>query len=985
MPLVCDLDWPDEAALCYGQKNPDLLKAYCLKQAVSTALTATSVLGAHGCDLNRVRCHYARRGVAEGRSICTREEVRAFETATPPRLRAAPLPAARPRAASKLLENPPRLGWVSWTRTQLRRFLPTATVTRQTGRVRHRRSTHPSAVNYSLRGAPLRRIDLMCFAYRYHDLRQRYCRAQGPLSWRILNESSACNWKLLQWHWEQRGAQEQRFMGCTRLERIQALLYSTQPTKRPRDNRNAAAETRVLLELMHWKRQNRSFGQRCQAAVATPYNVTPGGGEAYLLQTAATFQRIGCRVTLLLRHHHQCMNRCLDRTAQMLGVALDTTAIRTVVLPFAGLRRGRDAARRGVIDFDIFFLLGNSKSPPMPGLGRLNLYMCQFPFDWMQQLYTTQEINLGTYDHVLLNSNYSLQWYKTSLEAQLQRPCAPLPLIVYPPVALPQSRRATHTFVTRPMRIVVVGRLFEGLQQKGHFIAVRAFAQLLSLANLSANASFAEQLELYIVGSVVSGHEAYADQVATLADRLGISGVHCEFDVQRERVEELIEGARVVWSLTGFGQMREVKEPADAEHFGIAVAEAMGAGCIPVLLNAGALPEHVPSGAVGRVAASVDQISLLTLGVLSLPQAQQLEMSLAARHAAARFTGDRFHHRLRNLVHKGHLTAFWSGLKRQVCKQSFQLQHLDRPTERPDVWRRRKKGVALIVETRPDWVFATAVMANLRYLPAELSWRLRVAHGSENAEFVRAALTHVQPVEFWDLGVDSIRESDYNALLKTPSFWSSMQADYCLVFQTDGLLLRPVPMRMFGWDWVGAPWHPHNDAYKGVNEEKLPIPSLDRRYRVGNGGLSIRSVPAMADVCQKHSNESADKEQEDIFLVKNLHLHGYQVADLQSAAEFALEVPVPDAPVDTTTLVGIHQSWLFNPPRRAPPARPGSPRTRIAPADPQPPLQGRRHAVAANLRRVRGLALEHLECSRYLDSRGSLFFRRANKTWRRAS
>ena len=43
MPLVCDLDWPDEAALCYGQKNPDLLKAYCLKQAVSTALTATSV------------------------------------------------------------------------------------------------------------------------------------------------------------------------------------------------------------------------------------------------------------------------------------------------------------------------------------------------------------------------------------------------------------------------------------------------------------------------------------------------------------------------------------------------------------------------------------------------------------------------------------------------------------------------------------------------------------------------------------------------------------------------------------------------------------------------------------------------------------------------------------------------------------------------------------------------------------------------------
>jgi len=219
--------------------------------------------------------------------------------------------------------------------------------------------------------------------------------------------------------------------------------------------------------------------------------------------------------------------------------------------------------------------------------------------------------------------------------------------------------------------------------------------------------------------------------------------------------------------------------------------------------------------------------------------------------------------------------------------------------------------IAVIVDTRVDYTMATAIKANLRHLQAQAHWRLRVVHGTENAQFVHDALTDVRPIEYVNLGVATMTEYEYNVLLKTAAFWRSMDADRCLIFQTDGLLLRPIPHTYLKYDWVGAPWTADNDAYTGINEDKVAIPPLDRAVRVGNGGFSLRGVQAMERVCLEHAAESKPAEQEDVFLVRNLHRHGYRIADLQSAATFALEVPIPEFVVDLSKLVAIHQAWHF--------------------------------------------------------------------------
>ena len=58
-------------------------------------------------------------------------------------------------------------------------------------------------------------------------------------------------------------------------------------------------------------------------------------------------------------------------------------------------------------------------------------------------------------------------------------------------------------------------------------------------------------------------------------------------NANRETVEREVEGADIVWSITGMKIKTTLGEPEDAEHFGIGLLECMTAGTIPVVMNRG--------------------------------------------------------------------------------------------------------------------------------------------------------------------------------------------------------------------------------------------------------------------------------------------------------------------------------------------------------------------------------------------------------------
>ena len=64
--------------------------------------------------------------------------------------------------------------------------------------------------------------------------------------------------------------------------------------------------------------------------------------------------------------------------------------------------------------------------------------------------------------------------------------------------------------------------------------------------------------------------------------------------------------------------------------------------------------------------------------------------------------------------------------------------------------------------------------------------------------------------------------------------------------------------------------------------------------RVGNGGVSIRSVPAMKSVLRSHLQDSTEQENEDAFYVIFLTKDNFRVANLSDAVNFGLEILCED-------------------------------------------------------------------------------------------
>jgi hypothetical protein len=106
---------------------------------------------------------------------------------------------------------------------------------------------------------------------------------------------------------------------------------------------------------------------RTMAAVFTPYHITPGGGEKYLLSTVQAMQSMGFSVDILIRPDNLCQAvPCVMEVATALRVTLDPTRFSVHVVH-------NDAYRIYAGPYDLFFALGNEKCVLLvwccPGLG----------------------------------------------------------------------------------------------------------------------------------------------------------------------------------------------------------------------------------------------------------------------------------------------------------------------------------------------------------------------------------------------------------------------------------------------------------------------------------------------------------------------------------------------------------------------------------------------------------------------------------------
>jgi len=220
---------------------------------------------------------------------------------------------------------------------------------------------------------------------------------------------------------------------------------------------------------------------------------------------------------------------------------------------------------------------------------------------------------LRTYQKVFVNSRFTA--------SVLERMWRLTPTVLYPPVTLDA--------VPKPKRnvIVTLGR-FDGRDRKNVRAQVEAFRRFL--------AEVFDDWSLCTIGFCGSAPESAA-QVESL--RVLAAGLPVTILVNAERrvlVDRLSE-AKLFWHTRGLGGSGAGEvEPRHQEHFGIATVEAMMAGCVPLVAEAGGQPEIVEDGVSGVLCRDMDAMVMQSVR-LAKDEAKLTQMAERARERSMAF------------------------------------------------------------------------------------------------------------------------------------------------------------------------------------------------------------------------------------------------------------------------------------------------------------------------------------------------------------
>ncbi len=152
-----------------------------------------------------------------------------------------------------------------------------------------------------------------------------------------------------------------------------------------------------------------------------------------------------------------------------------------------------------------------------------------------------------------------------------------------------------------------------------------------------------ENYKLVIAGNNASDTVDYWEKIR---DYTEVGDVELYPNASWNKIVELYNRAQIFWHCKGFGE----DDPYMMEHFGMTTVEAMGAGCVPVVINRGGQSEIVTEGC-GFKWDSIDDL-VCHSEELAKDEDLMVRMSKAARQRAAFFYTDAFKERLDDILKK---------------------------------------------------------------------------------------------------------------------------------------------------------------------------------------------------------------------------------------------------------------------------------------------------------------------------------------------
>ncbi len=232
---------------------------------------------------------------------------------------------------------------------------------------------------------------------------------------------------------------------------------------------------------------------------------------------------------------------------------------------------------------------------------------------------------LRSYDVFLVYSDFVREWTRRRLGVEA--------VVLAPPVDPP---RAPEPASGRAREILAVGRFFRGQHDKRQDVLISAFRQLHALG-----------WELHLVGGADQRAET-RDRLAELRELAGDLPVHFHVNASGAELAERYARASLFWHAAGHG-VDAARTPERLEHFGIATAEAMLSGAVPLVFPGGGQTEVVRDGVTGRYWRTPAELAARTRALIADP-ARAEALRAAGREHAQRWGRERFGAAVRELV-----------------------------------------------------------------------------------------------------------------------------------------------------------------------------------------------------------------------------------------------------------------------------------------------------------------------------------------------
>jgi glycosyltransferase involved in cell wall biosynthesis len=277
--------------------------------------------------------------------------------------------------------------------------------------------------------------------------------------------------------------------------------------------------------------------------------------------------------------------------------------------------------------YDVLIVLSDGSIPLV--LSKKLFLHVQQPLEEVQTASIKNKFKLSRVSAIFYNSHFTKSFNNSLLKGVKTE-------IIYPPVELSPKK------VKKENIILHVGRFrvnnVSGVEDyKKQSVMVDAFKQMID-----------EKLKDWKF--VIAASVKKEDEETFALLQQAAKGYPIEFLLNKtnDALWDMYNKAKIYWHASGFGEDLE-KHPEYAEHFGISTVEAMGAGAVPVVINAGGQKEIVKDGENGFLWNTLDELQEKTK-VLVEDQSLWATMSEQAKERAKNFSKEKFAQAIESLI-----------------------------------------------------------------------------------------------------------------------------------------------------------------------------------------------------------------------------------------------------------------------------------------------------------------------------------------------